>query len=97
MDLHLKDKVALVTGGSRGLGKGICQTLAAEGVKLAINYYRNAAKDIDFADEAEAVAEQLREAHGIDVRTSISPTRPRPWPSSSARRTASTSRSCRPT
>ncbi|MBV6646009.1 MAG: SDR family oxidoreductase [Cyclobacteriaceae bacterium] len=31
MDLELKDKVVVVTGGDKGIGNGICNTLAAEG------------------------------------------------------------------
>lgn len=31
MDLQLKDKVIIVTGGAKGIGEGICRTLAAEG------------------------------------------------------------------
>jgi L-fucose dehydrogenase len=31
MDLQLKDKVIIVTGGAKGIGEGICKVLAAEG------------------------------------------------------------------
>ena len=41
MDLNIRGKVALITGGSHGLGEAICRELAAEGANIAINYRKN--------------------------------------------------------
>ncbi len=55
----LDNKVALVTGGSRGIGKAIALALAKEGAKIALNYNRS-------ADEAKAVADEIK-ALGSDA------------------------------
>ncbi len=41
--MALKNKVALITGGSRGIGEGIALALSKEGVNIAITY--NSDKD----------------------------------------------------
>src|SRR5215216_4201522 len=49
----LEGRVALVTGGGRGLGRGISELLASEGATVAVNYRR----DADAAAEAVAAIE----------------------------------------
>ncbi len=39
MELNLKGKNAVVTGGGHGLGRAICLKLAEEGVNIALNYH----------------------------------------------------------
>jgi 3-oxoacyl-[acyl-carrier protein] reductase len=53
----LDGKAALVTGGSRGIGRAICLELARHGAKVAVNYQSNAAL-------AEAVVAEIAAAGG---------------------------------
>jgi 3-oxoacyl-[acyl-carrier protein] reductase len=60
MTKKLTGKVALVTGGSRGIGAASARALADEGANVAISYVAS-------ADKAEAVVAQLK-AKGVQAR-----------------------------
>jgi len=60
--MRLKDKIALITGGSRGIGRAISIEYAKEGARVAVNYvsHREAAEEVvkiieDLGSEAIAV------------------------------------------
>ena len=71
MDMHLKKKTTLVTGGARGLGRAICLALAEEGANVAINYLRTDARELarriegDYGVKAVAVQGDLSKAEDV--------------------------------
>lgn len=60
MDLNIRNKLALVTGSTQGIGRAIAQALAAEGARVIVNGRREATVHAT----AEALS-KTSEAHGI--------------------------------
>jgi 3-oxoacyl-[acyl-carrier protein] reductase len=56
----MNDQVAVVTGGSRGIGRGVCEALAAWGARVVVNF-------LSRTDEAAAVVDGIRGAGGLAV------------------------------
>jgi NAD(P)-dependent dehydrogenase (short-subunit alcohol dehydrogenase family) len=63
MNLQLKDKTALVSGSSQGIGFAIAEALAAEGATVVINSYK-----LDFVDQAiDKLSKTVRDARLIEI------------------------------
>ena len=62
----LKDQVAFITGGARGIGRAIAKKLAQAGANIAVNYYNS-------VDEAESLCQELRDmgVEAISIHGSV--------------------------
>jgi len=65
--MRLANKVAVVTGGSRGIGRGIALKLALEGARVVVNYRANSAAA---QEVVELVKKQAGEAAAVQADVS---------------------------
>ncbi len=64
MTQRFEEQVALITGGSRGIGAAVCRRLAAEGAKVWVGYHAS-------ADRAAEVVASIQEAGGDATAVAI--------------------------
>lgn len=62
MELNLRGKTAIVTGGSRGLGAAVCARLARDGANVLLTYVAS-------RDKAESLAAGLSSQFGVRVES----------------------------
>lgn len=65
--LQLRDRVAIVTGGSRGIGRAVVDRLAEAGARIVVNYVRDSA-----AADAAVVSARSKGVEALAVHADVS-------------------------
>ena len=65
--MRLQDRVAIVTGASRGIGKSISELYAKEGAKITINYNKSEKEALLVAEELEKISKKHPELKQIKL------------------------------
>ncbi|GMH20423.1 hypothetical protein Nepgr_022264 [Nepenthes gracilis] len=68
----LKDRVAIVTGASRGIGKAIALHLASLGAKLVVNYTSNSAQAQEVVSQINSSSSYASSPRAIAVQADVS-------------------------
>ena len=63
--MTLAGRVALVTGASRGVGRGIALALAADGADIAVNYRREEDAALEVVDEIRRLGRRAHAYHAL--------------------------------
>ena len=81
--MSLEGRVAIVTGGGRGIGRAICLGLGADGAQVAVNFRKDEEAAQRTVADVEALGERLWRIRGQwRPSTNVVPWSIRWWPNS---------------
>ncbi len=63
-------RIVVVTGGSRGIGRSICQYMAGDGTHIYFNYFNPKSPDVE-AEMAKETEKAIADAGGSGSSTSV--------------------------